>query len=62
MVFTERLLGIIAGLAIGCTALWLSYLLAMAGHDAVAGVIGGTTVVGLVGAFVIGVKRKTDGS
>jgi uncharacterized membrane protein len=61
MVFAERMLGIVAGLAIGCTALWASYVLAMNGHDAVAGVIGGTTVVGLVSAFVIGVKRKTDG-
>lgn len=60
MVFAERLIGNIAGLSIGCTALWVSYLLAMAGHDAVAGIIGGTTVVGLVGVFVYGVKRQAS--
>jgi len=60
LVFTERLLGIVAGLAIGCTSLWASYQLAMANHDTVAAIIGGTTVVGLVSAFLFGVKRRTD--
>ncbi|OAK66915.1 hypothetical protein A3K87_05055 [Variovorax paradoxus] len=59
-VFFERLLGIAAGLIIGFGALYASYHLAMAGHDAVAGIIGGTTVVGLVSAFVIGVRRRTN--
>ncbi|WP_143694856.1 hypothetical protein [Variovorax sp. JS1663] len=61
-VFVERLLGIVAGLVIGFCALYASYHLAMANHDAVAGVIGGTTVVGLVSAFVIGVRRRTNNS
>jgi tetrahydromethanopterin S-methyltransferase subunit B len=58
LVFFERMAGIVAGLIIGFTALYASYHLAMAGHDAVAGIIGGTTVVGLVSAFVIGVRRR----
>ena len=58
LTFIERVGGIISGFAIGCTALFTSYHLAMAGHDWVAGVIGGTTVVGLVSAFLIGVHRK----
>ena len=62
LVFVERLIGVVAGLAIGCTALWASYVLAMNGHDVVAGVIGGTTVVGLVSAFLFGVKKIPVGS
>jgi len=57
-VFAERFGGMLAGLAIGLAALYASFMLAMAGHDWVAGIIGGTTVVGLVSAFVIGAKRK----
>jgi hypothetical protein len=60
--FTERILGMIAGLAIGLAALYTSYSLAMAGHDWVAGIIGGTTVVGLVSAFLIDVKRQRNSS
>ena len=58
MIFIERILGMIAGLVIGTTALYTCFSLAMAGHDAVAGIVGGTTVIGLVSAFVIGVKRR----
>lgn len=58
MVFVERILSMLAGLAIGVVALYTSYQLAMNGHDWVAGVVGGTTVIGLVSAFVIGVKRR----
>jgi hypothetical protein len=61
-VFIERLLGILAGLFIGSSALYASYRLAMAGHDWVAAIIGGTTVVGLVSAFVVGIKRRTERS
>lgn len=59
-VFIERMVGVIAGLFMGCAALYASYSLGMAGHDVVAAVIGGTTVVGLVSAFVIGAKRKAS--
>lgn len=57
MVFAERMLSMISGLIIGTGALFTAYMLAMAGHDAVAGIVGGTTVVGLVSAFVIGKRR-----
>lgn len=56
--FIERILGMFSGLAIGLAALYVAYLLAMANHDVVAGIVGGTTVVGLVSAFLIGVKRQ----
>ena len=57
-IFIERLIGMIAGLSIGVTALIIALKLAMAGHDWVAGIVGGTTVVGLVSAFLIGAKRR----
>ena len=50
--------GIAAGLLIGGGALYAAFGLAMAGHDWVAGVIGGTTVVALVSAFVVGATFK----
>ena len=58
LVFVERLIGTLSGLIIGCVALFTAYHLAMADHEVVAGIIGGTTVVGLVSAFVIGAKRR----
>lgn len=58
LVFIERLFSMVSGLVIGSTSLYTCYHLAMQGHDVVAGVVGGTTVVGLVSAFVIGVRRK----
>lgn len=54
----ERIGSMLSGLIIGCVALALSTYLAMHEHDWVAGVIGGTTVVGLVSAFVIGQRRS----
>ena len=58
LVAIERLGSMLSGLIIGCVALGVSAYVAMRGHDTVAGIIGGTTVVGLVSAFVIG-QRKT---
>lgn len=58
LVFVERMAGVAAGLFIGYYAISTALELAMAGHDWVAGIIGGTTVVGLVSAFLIGVKRR----
>lgn len=60
LVFIERVAGIVSGFGIGCAALYASYLLAMAGHDWVAGIIGGTTVVGLVSAFLFRNVHKED--
>lgn len=57
LVAVERLGSMLSGLIIGCVALGVAAYLAMNGHDAVAGVIGGTTVVGLVSAFVIGQRK-----
>lgn len=57
-IFIERLIGLVAGLAIGVTALVIAAYLALEQHDGVAMIIGGTTVVGLVSAFLIGVKRR----
>lgn len=57
-VFLERLIGLASGLIIGVTALVIALKLALAGHDWVAGIVGGTTVVGLVSAFLIGARRK----
>lgn len=56
-VFIERLGSMVAGFFIGAGALGVSAYLAVHGHDTVAGIIGGTTVVGLVSAFVIGQKK-----
>jgi hypothetical protein len=58
LVGIERIGSMFSGLIIGCFALTLSAYLAMHGHDWVAGVIGGTTVLGLVSAFVIGQRRS----
>ena len=44
------------GLTIAVLGLLLSGLLAYLGHDTVAGIIGSTTLVGLVSVFVIGKK------
>ncbi|MEI7296637.1 hypothetical protein WCQ02_31225 [Paraburkholderia tropica] len=65
LVAIERLGSMLSGLIIGCFALGVSAYLAMNGHDTVAGIIGGTTVVGLVSAFVIGQRKaptKTNGN
>jgi hypothetical protein len=59
-IFIERIAGLLAGFSIGAIALSISYLLAMAGHDWVASVIGGTTVVALVGAFIYGKKKVAN--
>jgi uncharacterized membrane protein len=57
--FIERIAAQCFGLVIGGASLYAAYMLAMAGHDVVAGVIGGTTVVGLVTAFVVGSSKST---
>lgn len=52
--------GQIFGFIIGLTALGASMLALAMGSPAVAGVIGGTTVVGLVSIFIIGRVVKAD--
>lgn len=48
------------GLTIGCTALVASVCALYLGSPAVAGVIGGTTVVGLVSVFIVGRFAKPN--
>ncbi|MFN6943506.1 MAG: DUF2335 domain-containing protein [Cytophagaceae bacterium] len=50
----QSFLGQIFGFTIGIVALLAAWHLAINGHNAVAGIIGGTTVVGLVSVFIIG--------
>jgi hypothetical protein len=57
--FIDRMAGITSGFLIGVVGLGVATYLAMQGHDAVAGVIGGTTVVGLVSVFVVGQVKAT---
>ena len=52
--------GQLFGFVIGLTALGASMLALAMGSPAVAGVIGGTTVVGLVSVFIIGRVVKSD--
>lgn len=52
--------GQIFGFVIGLTALGASMLALAMGSPAVAGVIGGTTVVGLVSVFIVGRFVKSD--
>ena len=46
------------GVLLAFSALVASVVLALTGHDAVAGIIGGTTTVGLATAFVVGRRAK----
>ncbi|MBK5970077.1 MULTISPECIES: DUF2335 domain-containing protein [Thiorhodovibrio] len=52
--FLGQLFGLIATIAAFGTVAWLAYL----GHPGAAGTVGGTTIVGLVGAFVAGRKMR----
>lgn len=58
LVFVERMAGLIFALIVAGLGLGSSIYLAMHDHDVVAGVIGGTTLVGLVTAF-ISAKRNS---
>ena len=55
----ERLGGILVGFLIGCVALFISGFLAIKGHDTVAAIVGGTTVIGLVTAFATGQRKPS---
>lgn len=46
--------GLIAGFAVALSFLAASVYLTINGHDTVGGILGGTTVLGLVGAFIRG--------
>lgn len=54
-VFIERMAGLIFSVALVALAFYVSYVLAMAGHDAVACVVSGGTLVSIVATIL---KRK----
>lgn len=56
MIFVERIAGLVFALIIALVGLGAATYLAMNGHEVTASVIGGTTLVGLVTAFVAGKK------
>lgn len=56
----QSLLGQLFGLIIAAGFLYACYELAMNGHDTVAGILGGTTIVSLVGIFVYGKNKQTE--
>jgi uncharacterized membrane protein len=58
--YAERRIGQIFGLCIGLSALAVSVIAMVLGHEHAAMVIGGTTVVGLVTVFVVGRVSKSD--
>jgi uncharacterized membrane protein len=51
-------LGVISGLVIGLAGLSCATICALYGHDWVAGIIGGSTLVSLVSVFVIGKSKR----
>ncbi|MBS0300552.1 hypothetical protein [Ottowia sp.] len=52
LIFVERLAGLVFALLVAIGGLGVAAYLAMHGHDLVASIIGGATLVGLVTAFV----------
>jgi uncharacterized membrane protein len=58
MVFIERIAGLVFALVIAVVGLGIAAYLAMNNHDTAASIIGGTTLVGLVTAFIAGKKAE----
>jgi hypothetical protein len=54
MMFIERIAGLVFALLVAAGGIGSAVYLALHGHDAVAAVLGGTTLVGLVTAFIAG--------
>ncbi|WP_271464142.1 hypothetical protein [Acidovorax sp. NCPPB 4044] len=54
MTFAERMAGLVFALLIAVLGLGLAAYLAMNGKEITASIIGGTTIVGLVSAFILG--------
>lgn len=59
-IFVERLAGLVFALIIAILGLGVATYLAMNGKDIVAGIIGGTTLVGLVTTFIVGKKQAPE--
>jgi len=58
MTFIERMSGLVFALVVACLGLGIAAWLAVSGHELTASVIGGTTIVGLVSAFILGREKK----
>jgi len=58
MTFIERMAGLVFALIVACLGLGMAAWLAVNGHELTASVIGGTTIVGLVSAFILGRDKK----
>lgn len=56
----QSFIGQFFGLLIAGGVLYASYELTMSGHDTVGGILGGTTLVSLVGIFVYGKKKQSQ--
>lgn len=54
MTFVERMAGLLFALLVAVFGLGVSAYLALNGHEVTASIIGGTTIVGLVSAFILG--------
>ena len=59
--FSERLVARVLSALFASGALALAGYLALEGHDTVAGVIAGTTIVGVVTALIFGRGPASDG-
>jgi len=58
MTFIERMSGLVFALLVACLGLGIAAWLATDGRELTASLIGGTTIVGLVSAFILGRDRK----
>lgn len=57
LIFTEKIVGLIFALIVALAGLGAAVYCAILGREIVASVLGGTTLVGMVTAFIVG-KRK----
>lgn len=57
-VFIERLAGLVFALLVAAMGLYVAWQMALAGRELAAAIVGGTTLVGLVTAFIVG-KRQS---
>jgi len=58
MTFIEHMSGLVFALIVACLGLGMAAWLAVNGHELTASVIGGTTIVGLVSAFILGRDKR----
>lgn len=58
LIFTEKIIGLCFALIVALAGLGSAVYCAMLGREIVASVLGGTTLVGMVTAFIVGKKSK----